>query len=427
MNDRSPRVMFLNRSYWPDVEATGQLLTELCEDLAKQYDVTVIAGQPNQNPKNEPFLKNKPERHNGVLVERVNHPQWGKRTLIARAVGLIGFLFAAMIRAFRVSRPDVVVVETDPFLLALLGKWLKWWHRCRFIVYLQDLYPDVAVTLGKVREGWLTRFLRWRLTVAYRQADLIVVLSTDMKNRLIDWGLDRARIVCIENWVDTNAVFPVKEENALRSREGLQDRFVVMHSGNMGLSQYLDNVLNAAARLDSDSGIEILLVGGGATRSQLEAQAKTLELKNVRFLPYQPREELAQSLSAADLHLISMHPEVHHCLMPSKLYGILASGTAVLAIATEDSELACLIREQQIGLAIPPNDPQQLAESLAWCASHRDELQSMGRRARLLAVENYDRKRQTARFGELLLFPAESNQQPAVRREPAREATTATT
>jgi glycosyltransferase involved in cell wall biosynthesis len=392
----------LNRSYWPDAEATGQLLTELCEDLAQQFEVTVVAGQPNQNPKNEPFSKSRQERHNGVVIERVLHPQWSKRSLVGRAINLIGFLVAATLRSFRLRRHDVVVVETDPFMLPLLGQWLKWWHGSRLIVYLQDLYPDVAVALGKVREGWLTRFLRRRLTQAYRRADVIVVLSLDMKKRLIQWGLDQSKIACVENWVDTTLVFPIKDNNDLRNRLNLENRFVVMHSGNMGLSQYLNYVLDAAALIDDRPQIEILMVGDGATRRGLEVQAANLQLKNVRFLPYQPREELATSLSAADLHLISMHPQAHHCLMPSKLYGILASGTAVLAIAAEDSELAQLIRNHQIGLAIPPANPEALATSLRWCEDHPDELKQMGRRARIFAVEYYDRKRQTARFADFL-------------------------
>ena len=377
-------------------------MTELCEDLAKQFEVTVVAGQPNQNPKNEAFCRRGRESHHGVTIERVSHPQFSKRSMLGRAINLIGFLLSAAIRVVRVSRPDIVVVETDPFMLPLLGRWLKWWHGSRFVVYLQDLYPDVAVALEKVREGWLTRFLRWQLCRAYRHADKIIVLSGDMKSRLIDWGLDGTRIVSVENWVDTSSVFPVKNENPLRRRLGLDAKFVVMHSGNMGLSQYLGNVLDAANLLADRTDIEILLVGDGATRRDLERQSNELKLTNVRFLPYQPRNELAQSLSAADLHLISMHPEAHHCLMPSKLYGILASGTAVIAVAALDSELARLIDEWKVGMTVAPNDPVALSTKLRWCAENRAELQAMGQRARGIAVEQFDRKRQTTRFAEVL-------------------------
>ena len=402
IQDRS-RILFLNRSYWPDAEATGQLLTELCEDLTGRFDVSVLAGQPNQNPNGETYNRSRHQERNGVLIERVRHPQWSKRSLIGRAINLIGFLFAATFRSLRISRPDFVIVETDPFMLPMLGRWLKWWHGSRLIVYLQDLYPDVAVVLEKVREGWLTRLIRWQLTAAYRQADAIVVLSGDMKNTLINWGIESSRIVCIENWVDTSSVFPVKTKNAFRERFGLHSKFIVMHSGNMGLSQYLDNVLKAADLLGDRTDIEVFLVGDGATRRGLEETAIQFDLNNVRFLPYQPREELAQSLSAADIHLISMHPEVHRCLMPSKLYGILASGSPVLAIAAEESELARSIDEFQIGFTVPPGDPVALAERLRWCADHRIELVEMGERARSVAVEHYDRKRQTSRFADLIL------------------------
>lgn len=399
---RRRSILFINRSYWPDAEATGQLLTELCEDLSQRFDVTVLVGQPNQNPRNEVYSRRERQVRNGVVIERVGHPQWSKRTLLGRAINLIGFLVAATWRSLRLSRHDVVVVETDPFMLPLLGRWLKWWHGSRFVVYLQDLYPDVAVALGKVNEGWLTRVLRGQLRNSYRQADAIVVLSEDMKNRLVEWGLDGSRIGCVENWVDTNLVFPVKEGNPLRRREGLQDRFVVMHSGNMGLSQELNNVLDAAALVQDRSEIMILLVGDGASRRNLESRAQQLQLKNVRFLSYQPRDELAQSLSAADLHLISMHPDAHHCLMPSKLYGILASGSPVLAIATETSQLSREIRQQQIGLTISPGDPEALAASLRWAVEHPNELKAMGPRARSIAVENYDRQIQTKKFADLL-------------------------
>ena len=402
---RPLRVLFLNRSYWPDAEATGQLLSELCEDLADQFEITVICGQPNQNPKNEPFCRNGRENHCGVTIERVRHPQWGKKFLPARAANLVGFLFTATVRAFCISRPNIVVVETDPFLLPILGTWLKWRHGSRLVVYLQDLYPDVAVELGKVKEGWLTGFLRWRLKLAYHRANPIVVLSGDMKNRLVKWGLDGSRIVCLENWVDTSAVFPIKQSNLLREKQQLQDRFVVMHSGNMGLSQHLGNVLDASALIQDRTEIAMLMIGDGADRKNLEELAKKLKLNNVRFLPYQPREDLAQSLSAADLHLISMDPQTHHCLMPSKFYGILASGTAVLAVTAQDSELATLIHEHQVGLTVSPGDPHALATSLRWCCDHREELALMGKRARSLAVNQYDRKRQTARFAELALNP----------------------
>lgn len=396
-----PRVLFLNRSYWPDAEATGQLLTELCEDLASDFDVHVVAGQPNQNPTGETFARSGTEVRNGVTIHRVTHPQLAKRNMAGRALNLVAFLWAAARRAPSVPDVDLVVAETDPFLLALLGQRLKTRTGARLIAYVQDLYPDIAVALGKVREGWLTRAIRGRMLAAYRQADQVVVLSADMRQRLIEWGVAADRITSIPNWVDTRTVFPIKSNNPFREQEGLGDRFVVMHSGNMGLSQQLTTTLDAMALVESPD-LQLLLIGGGAEKHLLEDRARQQGLRNVRFLPYQPREALAASLSAADVHLISLHPEAHHCLMPSKLYGILASGTAVLVIAAEDSELARLVREHDVGLVVPPGDPSAVARALAWCETHREEIARQGARARRLAETQCDRRLQTAAFRRVL-------------------------
>ena len=156
----NPRVLFLNRSYWPDAEATGQLLTELCEDGASRFAITVIAGQPNQNPDKASFRRIGVQRRHGVEIRRVANLRFPKASLIGRAANMVSYLLMATAAALTVRKPDIVVVETDPPLLALLGGFLKHWHGCRLVVYLQDVYPDVAVSLGKLNDSWWVRWLR---------------------------------------------------------------------------------------------------------------------------------------------------------------------------------------------------------------------------------------------------------------------------
>lgn len=396
------KVLFINRSYWPDAEATGQLLTELCEDLAGRLDVSVLAGQPNQNPRGESFRASGRETRNGVTIERVRHPQFAKRGLIGRGLNLVGFLVASFWRSLWVPRPDVVIVESDPFLLPLLGLWLKVMRGCRFVAYLQDLYPDIAVALGKVREGLLTRTLRSLLRFALRRADRIVVPGEDMRDRLIAWGLPAARIEVIPNWVDTAKIFPVKSGNRFRLREAPGETFLVMHSGNMGLSQQLSTLVDAAALLRDQPQFLLLLVGGGGARADLERQTTKLGLTNVRFLPYQPREELAESLSAADVQIVSTDPAAYPCLMPSKLYGVLAAGTSVLAVTAAESEVARVVQRHRVGRVVTPGSAERLAEALRDAMSDRTEAAAEGARARDLAVRLYDRAHPTARFATLL-------------------------
>ena len=400
--ERRPRLLFLNRSYWPDAEATGQLLTELCEDLVPSFDVTAIAGQPNQNPAGMHYRKQGWQDHNGVHVRRVWNARLPKRSLPGRAVNLLSYFVGAWLAALAVPRPDVVIVETDPPLLCLLGAFLRRWHRAKLVVYLQDIYPDIAVALGKLPDGLPTRLLRRLMFGAYRRADRVVVLSRDMRNLLAASGVNAQKIQCIPNWIDTRLVVPRKQRNAFRAEHGLDGQFVVMYSGNMGLCQRLDDVLSAADLLRDRNDVLFLLVGDGASRPQLQESARRLKLSNLRFLPYQPRDRLAESLSAADVHLVPLDPRVSSCLMPSKLYGVLASGTPLLAIAPDDCELAEITQREAVGLVVPPGQPETLANVIRNLLDEQGDLREMGVRARRLAERWYDRRRVVPQFARML-------------------------
>lgn len=407
------RVLFLNRSYWPDAEATGQLLTELCEDLAIDFDVEVIAGQPNQNPANIAFRRQGLEVRHGVAIRRVFNFRFSKSKLIGRAVNLLSYLFTSTFTALWSRRPDVVVVETDPPLLCYLGILLRWRFGAKLIIYLQDIYPDVALKLGKLSNGIFYRFLRRTMHGAYRRSDRVIVLSEDMRNLLLRSRVTPEKITIVPNWVDTRSILPVKDGNLFRETLGPSGAFIVMYSGNLGLTQRLEHFLEAANLLRDESDVHFVLIGDGATKADLQTRAQQLALENVRFLGYQPKAELAASLSAADLHFVVLDPAIDECLMPSKIYGILASGTPVLVAARPDCELAQLVRTHRVGMVVDFGDSRAIAEKIAWACEHPEELAEMGRCARLLAVEQYDRQYITHRFGEVLLETAGEARRPA--------------
>ena len=199
-------VTFLNRSYYPDVEATGQLLTELCSDLARDHKVTVIAGQPNfVDTQAGKYLIQK-EMHEGVRILRVRNLRFNKVSLLSRAIGLMSYFVLAIWAALTRGRPDVIVVETDPPMLALAGAFLKWWHRCPMIFYLQDLFPEVGLVLGRLRPGLLCNVLRWMTQVGLKHADRVIVLGEDMRRRVVDRGIDPTKIIVVPNWADTRAL-----------------------------------------------------------------------------------------------------------------------------------------------------------------------------------------------------------------------------
>lgn len=411
-----PRLLFLNRSYWPDTEATGQLLTELCEDLTKQFQVTVLCGQPNQNPKRESFLESGQQVHNGVRIERVHHTRFAKRSLTGKLLNFCTFLWSAFWRSWRLERHDVVICETDPFLLPFLAVWIGLFSRSRLVFYLQDIYPDIAVAVGKARPGLTVGLLRRLLRWCYRRASAIVVLSEDMRTTMRGWGsLERVPIYVIPNWVDTAKIHPVKANNAWRQEQGLADQFVIMYSGNLGLSQDLSIVLDAAEQLQAQTDLTFLFVGEGASKSQLQQETKDRGLANVRFLPYQPRELLMESLSAADLQLLPIRAEALKSLMPSKLYGILASGTVVLSTAPPESELGRIVEQSGAGVNAHPYTSANLVEAILRLLTARGQLLKMGQQGRHFAEARYDRKLSVQKFVNLLQdvnvhrFPADAS------------------
>lgn len=393
------RVLFLNRSYHPDVEATGQLLTELCGDLARRHDVTVIAGRPNFVAADKPLPAR--ETHRGVSIVRVRNLRFSKVGMAGRAAGLASYLLLAFRAALRQKRPDAVVVETDPPALGAMGAILKWWHRCPMVFYLQDLFPEVGLALGKFRPGPLTSFLRWLTNVGLRHADRVVVLGEDMKRIVIGRGVAPGRVAVIPNWADTRALRAPVGDNPLRAEWGVDGKFVVMYSGNLGLSQGLEGVLEVAAAL-RDEPVTFLFVGEGAAKPRLVARAAELGLQNARFLPYQPKERLGDSLAAADLHLIPMRRGLAGCMVPSKLYGILAAGRAYVAAVDKDSEVSAVTDAHGTGLRVEPESPEEMGNAIRWCMAHPGQLRAMGERGRKAAETYFDRDRSVALFDDLL-------------------------
>lgn len=401
---RRPHLLFLNRSYWPDTEATGQLLTELTTDLTQWFDVTVIAGRPNHIDETANIDDAGANEYRGVTVRRVWHSKFSKHSSLGRLANLATFTVAAWRAASRLQRrPDAIIVQTDPFFLPLIGRRLqRRFGNCPLVCYLQDLYPDIAIAVGKIREGWLTRTVRNQLFKVYRGSQQVIVLSADMQRRCEEYGVAADTITVVPNWADTDDVRPIKTNNDFRRQHGLAGRFVVMYSGNMGRAHDMDTLLDAALLLRDRSDLEWVFVGDGAQRESLAQRTKQLGLTQIRFLPYQPRSFLAHSLSAADVHLVSVRPGAAACVMPSKLYGILASATPTLAVVEPETELSNLINEHEVGFTCVPGDAEALAERIRELADDPELRLQLGQNARRLAETRFSRARQTAHIGQLL-------------------------
>ena len=399
---RRTRLLFLNRSFWPDPEATGQFLTELCDDLSAQHRITVIAGPSLHSGASREVSPRRMlawERRGEIEIIRTWGTRFSKTRLAGRITNLATYYALAAYAARRIQRPDIIIAETDPPLLGALGAALKQHFGCRMVYNVRDLYPDIAYANRGLKSPALLALLTRANSLAYRHADEVVTLGHDMAERIIAKGVCAAKVSVIPDWVDTSVIHPLAR-NSFRAQFG--ERFVVMYSGNIGLSQDLEAVLEAAARIANHPGIVFVLIGEGARKPALIKLARERGLDNVMFLPYRRKEDLAESLGAADLHLIPLMRGAAGCLVPSKIYGILAAARPFVAMMEAHAEVARIAREHRAGFVVEPGDAGALVDAVLAASRNRNELRAMGERARRVALRQFDRTVATGAFAAML-------------------------
>lgn len=381
------RLIFLNRFYWPEEPATGQLLTDLAESMADTgADVRVITSRP-PGP-NAPAR----ERHRGVTIRRVPSTRWGSRgRMFGKAVDYASYYVGAWLALVATARRgDVVVAMTDPPLLGV-GAWLAARLRGAHVVHwVQDVYPEIAIELSGHR--WLG-VLRPPRNAAWRHAEVCVTLGRDMAAVLATAGVQPSVIAIIPNAAPVE-VHPRPRESTspLRREWGLSDRFVVAYSGNLGRVHALDAVLATAAQLRGQPHIAFVFIGDGAQRRTLEAEVLARGLTNVQFRDAQPRSRLAETLAVADVHLVTVRPGCERYVFPSKFHGIMAAERPVLFIGASQGELAQRIRECGVGHTFTPEEPLALAATIARLAADPADVARLTNRVREFAATHESRE-----------------------------------
>jgi putative colanic acid biosynthesis glycosyltransferase WcaI len=401
------KICFFNRSYWPDQAATGQLLTELAEDLVSRFgcEVTVVAGpalhSAGQNQRRLRPVRS--ETHNGVRILRSASTTLHPARFAGRVTNYATYALSAAVASLQIGRPDVVVAMTDPPIIGRLAIAAARRTNARFVFLCEDVFPEVAQLLDHFDHPLIGRSLDQLNRMLLREADATVAIGERMRERLVDEkGADPARVQVIHNWADCEAIRPGEKDNAFSRAHGLVDKFVLMHSGNVGMSQNLGVLIEAASRLRDDARIVIAIVGDGALRQRLEGLVLERQLANVRFFPYQPKELLHESFAAADAFLVSLKPGVEGYIVPSKLYGILAAGRPYVAAVDPSCEVARLAAQYQCGVLAAPGDVDALTAAVLDLAADPMRAKQMGVNARELALR-FDRRAAVLAYHDLFL------------------------
>ena len=404
------RVAFFNRSYYPDFGATGQLLTELAEDLVARHghEVTVVAGLPlsSASPVTDPptwYRPVKVERHNGVRVLRAYGTAFDKKKFTGRASNYLSYFLTSMLATLRLGRPDIVVALTDPPIIGLVADAAARLTGARFVFLCQDIFPEVARLLEDFQSGRVESLLQrvGRHTVA--RAERVIALGDTMKRRLVETkGAEPSKIRVVHNWADCEAIVPASKDNPFARTHGLADKFVLMHSGNVGLSQGLEALLDVAERLRHLPDLVVAIVGDGAQKATLMASAEARHLHNVRFFPYQPKSGLLDSFATADVFMVSLKRGLSGFIVPSKLYGILAAGRPFVAAVEGDCEVAEIAATFDCGLVVEPGHAGQMADAVEVLYADRARARQMADNARQAGLA-FDRRKAVASYERVFL------------------------
>jgi colanic acid biosynthesis glycosyl transferase WcaI len=391
------RILVLNQYYWPGLEATAQLLAQLCEALAQDYDVTVVTGNlyGHELPAEEV--------RNGVRIVRVRSTSYERSQIHLRAANYASYLGDTVLTALRGGRPDLVLCMTDPPIVGDVGLVVATRFRVPLLVISQDVFPEIAERVKRLENPVVLGVLRRLVALYLRRADRVVAIGDTMKKRLEQKGTPPERVTVIPNWVDTTELVPQPRRNVWSAEQGVDEAFVVMHSGNVGHAQDLDTLVRAATFLHDLDRLRILVVGFGARYGELTDLAERLEVTDkIRFLSYQPRPRLSLSLSSADLHYVGLARGLSGYVVPSRLYGILAVGRPVLVSADADSETVRLVEEVGCGIVVPPGRPELVAGVIRDVVEGRLSLEGMGERGREWVEREADREVAFGRYRRLV-------------------------
>ncbi|MCP5026779.1 MAG: glycosyltransferase family 4 protein [Actinomycetia bacterium] len=370
-----------------DHAATGEVMSCIVDELAARgHTLHVVTSLPwYEHHRIEPGWQGKLVRHETVewgQVTRV-HPFPGDKTnLLARAAGFIGFTLLALYAGLRTrERPDAVYAMSPPITLGAAGWVVARVHRAPLIFNIQDVFPDVAVELGAITNPRIISAASWFERFLYRRSGAVTVLSEDLADnlraKLAGSPTHQAKIRVIPNFVDLERFSTGPRHNAYRDEYGLGDRTVVMYSGNVGFSQSLDLLVEAARHHRERDDLVFVINGDGSARAELEEQARGLD--NLKLIGRAPRDRVPEVLRAADIHVVPLRTGLARSSVPSKLYPILAVGRPVLASVDPGTEVARVVEDAHAGVAVPPDDLPAFLAALHDLLAYPARTAGMGR------------------------------------------------
>ena len=362
--------------YYPDVASTGQILTELAEGMLEDFEITVICVVPSYTGVISPEYKVKNyyfEEINGVRIVRVRVPEFSKTNKISRIKNIVIYFVKSILATFKVGKQDYVFsISQPPILGGLLGVIGKWIKKAKYIYNIQDFNPEQTMAVNYSKNKIILKLMLVLDKFSCKQADKVIIVGRDMietlenRFRLSDGSISKRipRYSCINNWSNENEIYPLNPDNegvvSFKRKYGLENKFVIMYSGNIGLYYDLENLIKVVAKYKDEKDVVFAFVGEGTVLSNLKKYKEQNNLENIIFIPYQDKTELIYSLNAGDVHWVVNAKGIKGISVPSKLYGVMAVGKPVLGVLDKESEARLIIEESNCGYITEPGDYEEV-------------------------------------------------------------------
>lgn len=403
-------ILILSLLFPPDRVSTAHIVGDLAADLVRSgYRVTAVTTTPHYNPEQisrqslRPWLGRLIQRSDwhGASVYHCLMPAKSGAVLHRVSSWLLFHVLSTLVGALSVRRVDLIFAPSPPLSIGLSAWLLSVVHRAPFVYNVQEIYPDIAVKLGHIREGVLLRGLRRLESFIYRVSAGVTVIGPSFKLQLCRKGVPAEKVHVVPNFVDVATHQPLPKDNAFSRSLGLESTFVVSYAGNMGAAQGLDTVLEACARLRDERCLRFLFAGEGILRNHLNDRIAALGLTQCLSLPYQNPALMPEIYATSDVSLVPLAAEAGFDAIPSKVYRIMACARPVIAMAEPQSDLAALVNESGAGWVVRPGDAPGLAVAIRQAMSHGAATRARGLSGRDHVLARYTRSQVTNRYRDL--------------------------
>ncbi len=398
------KALFVTELYYPEDVSTGYFLTGIAEGLtSKNVDVSVLCSRPSYRSLKENILNR--ETRNGVKIYRISVPFLNHNNLIAKFIKQLLLTCKFYLRLKKSSADyDIILIATNPPTMPWVVSKLANRLNAKLLLLIHDVYPDVFIPTGILtRKNPLYKLLERIQKEILMRMDHIIVLGRDMRKLILGKGLmNNDNLSMITNWGDTDSITPnLSEDNPLRNKLGLQNKFIIQFSGNIGLTHGVHDLMELSKAFHGDQRFHFFVFGEGSGKHIIQKAIETGEIDNLTLLDSCKRDELSLYLNVCDLFLMPFKEGMEGISVPSRIYNVLAAGNPILAVTSKQSELSFVIEEENIGWVVQTGDVDAMKKIVLEAYDNPKVLMQMSKKARSVVEHKYNKGKVIHQFYNL--------------------------